>query len=184
MSIRLPAIPGDDFAATPRNRYRLAARREPYPPKPDWFLNSLGEWVVYWYLSQGREQVGNGANFRRVSEGQPPIQANSFFYQIRLEALGLFALTATTRIDFYLPGLGGPGYRGLVLDPYNEAVHGGFGVGNEGLALDLAKRQVLAEQAQARLIWLHSSRLDAGDFETIEQALAGHDLSPRGMLGI
>jgi hypothetical protein len=186
VDLRLPSLPpeftGQGFE---RIRYRLQPD-EPYPAKPDWFLQSLGEWVVYWWLSQGRRSRGL-PTLRPVAADNPPGPGrNVFFHQIQVTALGLFSLTPTTRIDFYLPNWGGMGYDALVLDPYNETVHGGFGGEDreDGLSLDYAKRQILADQAQIRLIWLHSARLDAGDFDVIEAALAGRDESPRAVLGI
>lgn len=181
--LRLPSLPGS-FPTGGGPRYKLRDN-EPYPPPPAWFVNSLGEWVVWYYLTEHRAQLGNGPNLRPVTETQPPVRGLTFFYQIKVEALGLFSLTPTTRIDFFLPGFGQAGYDALILDPYNEVVHGGFGAEfGAGYDLDIMKRQILAEQANAQLIWLHSSRLDAGDWDMIEAALRGEDQSPRALLGI
>jgi hypothetical protein len=181
VDLRLPSLPGE-FAGQGqrRQRYRLQ-EAEPYPAQPDWFLGSLGEWVVYYYLTQVHRP-----RFREITQRDPPDGGTyRFFHQIQAQAAGLFALTPTTRIDFYLPNFGGMGYRALVLDPYNETVHGGFGgEGEDGLELDYAKRRILADAESIRLVWLHSARLDAGDFSVIEAALGGRDESPRAVLGI
>lgn len=182
LAFTLPAMPRLDLPSVPelgggprRERYRLRPAT-PYPPQPPGFLNSLAEWVVMWWLTEGRATIGQ-PTLQRVGPAQEPERGRTFFYQVRVPVLGVFAQTEETRVDFLIPGYGGAGYEGLCLDPYNTFTH-------PDPAHDLLKRQVLADQANLQLIWILTDRLEGGDFDVIEQALAGHDESPRSLFGV
>lgn len=140
-----------------------------YPEPPAWFVNSRAEWVVYWYLTARK-------GWKRVTNGSPPVRGRTFFYQVSIPALGIFTKTESTRVDFLIPGLGAAGYEALAIDPYNEFTHAAGG-------LDRLKRQVLDQQEGIQLVWIHTSRLEAGDTAVIEQALRGVDVSPRALGG-
>lgn len=158
------------FRAFPRPTYTL--EQPQYPDPPPWWVQSLAEWVVYWWLTTQRRPP-----LRAVGPNVPPQRGATFFYQVRVPVLGVFAETDAVRVDFLLPGFGSAGYEALVLDPYNTFTH-------KSVDLDYTKRDVLAQQAQIQLIWLETGRLEAGDTSAIAGALLGRDESPRAVWGI
>jgi hypothetical protein len=170
VDLRLPSLPGD-FPTPRRRRYRLQDDT-PYPPKPERFVNSLPEWVVYWWLSQGRRP-----RLRPVGPNAPPERGATFFYQVRPPIFGVFARTEEVRVDFLLPGFGSAGYEALAIDPRNAWTH-------RDPDLDILKRQQLAVQANIQLVWIDTERLEAGDFQVIEAALRGEDQSTLARLGV
>jgi len=166
-----------DLLRPPRRvKYQLQERDGGYPPKPDAFLNSLAEWVVFWWLSEGRASRGLTTLRPVVGATQPPVRGRTFFYQIRVPNLGHFQ-SEVTRVDFLLPSFGDMGYEALAIDPYNTYTH-------PSVDLDYFKRETLASQARIQLVWIETERLEAGDFDVIEAALVGNDESPRARLGI
>lgn len=172
--LRLPTVP--EFAGAlrvprPRLAYPLG-----YPPPPPGFVNSLAEWVVMYYLTTARAILGNGPNLRLLHGVAPVEPRRSFFYQISPPVLGVFSRTEATRVDFLCPGFGSAGYQAVAIDPYNEYTHPDVG-------LDYAKRNALAIYDNTQLIWIHTSRLENGDFAVIEEALQGGDSSPRHTAG-
>jgi hypothetical protein len=173
VDLRLPSLPGD-FPTPRRERLRLQDAT-PYPPKPDWYAQSEPQWVCYWWLSQGRKSRGL-PTLRPVGPNAPPERGATFFHEVRIPVLGIFARTEETRVDFLIPGYGGAGYDALAIDPANAFTH-------PDPAMDLVKRQVLAVQANIQLIWIDTARLEAGDFDVIEAALRGDDQSSLARTG-
>lgn len=167
----LPALPGNPprnappapRAALPKRDRVTEKSLTPYPPKPAWFVNSLAEWVVYWYLTTVKHWKRIGPN--------PPVLGRSFFYQVSIPALGIFTKTGSTRIDFLIPQGSGP-YKAIAIDPYNNFTH-------SDSSLDKLKREVLLVQEHILLIWIETARLEAGNFRPIEDALRGIDTSAR-----
>lgn len=166
----LPSVP-ELAGGPPRTRYKLQPEL-PYPPPPPGFLHSMEEWVTLYYLTTARLTFCGERNLKRVGPGQEPVRGETFFFQVNVPVLGVFAQTEATRIDFLLPGFGSAGYEGLCLDPITPFTH-------PDPALDLLKRAVLATQANLQLIWLDGASLLAGDFQVIEDALHGADQSSR-----
>lgn len=169
---------GDPWVADlrPPRRQRLRLRPEhPYPDPPPWFVNSLAEWVVYYWLTTGRRSRGL-PGLREVGPTTPPVRGETFFYQVQVGNLGQFQSEAT-RIDFLLPGFGGAGYEALAIDPANSFTH------NDPI-LDLFKRASLADQENIQLVWIDTERLEAGDFDVIEAALRGEDQSSLARTGM
>lgn len=165
---RLPDIAGS-FRTGRGPRYRLRDDA-PYPPPPPWFVNSLAEWVVYYWLTAVRRP-----RLRPVGPTQPPVRGRTFFYQVQVPNLGQFQ-SEVTRVDFLLPGFGAAGYEALAIDPVNRFTH-------PTPDLDLFKRASLAAQAGVQLIWIETPRLEAGDFAVIAAALAGRDESGLALRG-
>ena len=164
----------DTFLTLPRNRYRLTDD-PPWLTPPDGWMQSLAEWVVWWWLTEGRRSIGQ-PTLRPVGRGSPPERGRTFFFQVEVPNLGNFQ-SEVTRVDFLIPGYGDAAYEALAIDPYNEFTHPDIG-------LDYFKRATLATQANIGLTWIHTSRLEAGDTTVIEAALAGRDESPRANEGI
>lgn len=169
----LPDIP--ELGGAPRRvRYQL---RPPSPwltPPPDW-LHSVAEWVVFWYLTEGRAEETGLPNLKVVSATQPPVRGETFFYQIEIPNLGLFQ-SEVTRVDFFLPGFGSVGYEALAIDPRNDWTH-------PDASLDVFKRATLGQQANIQLVWIDTARLEAGDLAVVEQALRGEDVSSLNLFG-
>jgi hypothetical protein len=118
----LPSLPRLDLPSVPelgggprRERYSLRPGT-PYPPPPPGFLNSLAEWVVMWWLTEGRATIGQ-PTLQRVGPAQEPERGRTFFYQVRVPVLGVFAQTEATRVDFLIPGYGGRATRGCASTP-------------------------------------------------------------------
>lgn len=180
-TFELPSLPRLDLpsiaelAGAPRRQHLDLRPILPWLTPPAWFVNSLAEWVVYFYLTVGRAWSGHPV-LKPVGPTQEPVRGTTFFYQIRVPNLGHFQ-SEVTRVDFLLPGFGGMGYEALAIDPYNTWTH-------PSPDLDFFKRETLATQANIELIWILTDRLEAGDFEVIEQALRGADESPRALFGI
>jgi hypothetical protein len=171
---KLPQLPGAPRVSglkTPRipRQRRTAESQRPYPPPPPGYLYSLGEWVVEDYLTRvkGWQKIGGGEEDTPV-----PIPQRSFYQQVRVKALSIFVNTDETRIDFLIPQGTGGSMRAIALDPYDTFTH-------PDASLDLLKREVLEKQQGIRLVWLENARLEAGDYQIIEDGLRGVDTSGR-----
>lgn len=134
-----------------------------WPPPPAWWLHSVGEWIVYWYLTEKRK-------FKLDVD---------FYYQSHVYADTLFANVPFTQADFLID-LGADtklgdwgGYTGLVLDPFVEFTH--------DYAFDLERARVLNDHGYA-LVYLEEGALELETEWLIEEALRppGHDHSNRG----
>lgn len=174
---KLPQLPSAPRAGSgvktpriPRQR-RTAEAQRPYPPPPPGYLYSLGEWVVEHYLTRikGWQKIGATDDDYTTTV---PVSGRSFWQQVRVPALGIFVNTDETRIDFLVPQGRGAPVRSIALDPYDPFTH-------PNASLDLLKRTVLMQQMQIQLIWLENARLEAGDYQMIEDALRGVDTSAR-----
>jgi hypothetical protein len=174
---QLPSLPTPARAPSltplvrvPRQR-RTAESNRPYPPKPDGYLYSLGEWVVEYYLTRikGYKKIGQDGDEYTTTAVIPN---RSFFRQVQVRGLGIFVNTDDTRIDFLIPQGAGVALRDIAIDPYDNFTH-------PNPALDLLKRTVLMDQQSILLIWLENDRLVAGDFQIIDDALRGIDTSAR-----
>lgn len=171
---QLPAAPRvaayTGLTRVPRQR-RTAESQRPYPPPPDGYLYSLGEWVVEFYLTRikGLKKVGQDNDEYTTAAVIP---GRSFFRQVSIAALGIFINTDETRIDFLIPQGPGGVTRAIALDPISAFTH-------PNPTLDLLKRTVLWQQQRIALIWLDDERLIAGDFTVIDDALRGVDQSSR-----
>jgi hypothetical protein len=170
---RLPGIP-ELAGGPPRARPRLQPPPRWLTPPPGW-VNSLAEWVVFHYLTEGREGFSGRQNLRVVGPRQGPVRGLTFFYQVQVPNVGHFA-SEVTRVDFLLPGFGDAGYEALAIDPRNNWTH-------PNPTLDLFKRETLATQAGIQLIWVETDRLEGGDFQVIEDALAGQDQTSLALFG-
>lgn len=164
----------EPFPRPPPTRYTLRPKLD-WDTPPDTWEHSLAEWVVYWYLTAGREGYSGLPNLRRVGPDVEPERGATFFFQIEVPNLGLFA-SEVTRVDFFLPGFGSVGYEALAIDPRNDWTH-------PDPLLDLLKRQTLAVQAGVQLVWIDTGRLEGGDLGVIEAALRGEDESSLALFG-
>ena len=173
---RLPQLPTPPRAVgaskivgvrVPRPRNTREALRGYPPPPADW-KGPLAEWVIAWYLTTRK-------GWKRIGPGSPPILGKSYYYQVRIPALGIFTNTNDTRVDFLIPlGYGGGGYNLIAIDPYTEFTH-------KDAALDRLKKVVLLQQQKILLVFIEGARLVGGDFEVIESALKGRDESQRAL---
>ena len=170
---RLPDVP-QLRGGPPRTRYRLTAPPGWQTPPADW-VHSLAEWVTYWYLTAGREEATGLPNLRRVGPGVEPQRGATFFFQVEVPNLGLFQ-SEVTRVDFLLPGFGSPGYEALAIDPRNNFTH-------PDASLDVFKRATLGAQAGVQLVWIDTGRLEGGEYDLVEQALRGQDVSSLNLFG-
>lgn len=170
---QLPSAPRVSGVKTPRipRQRRTAEAQRPYPPPPADWLYSLGEWVVFFYLTRikGWQKIGTTDDDYSTTTVIP---GRTFYQQVRVHALSIFVNTDETRIDFLCPQGAGSMVRAIALDPYDPFTH-------PNASLDLLKRTVLMDQQKIQLIWLENARLEAGDYELIEQALRGVDESAR-----
>jgi hypothetical protein len=132
-----------------------------WPNPPKWWLHSVEEWIVYWYLKyhlRWEEDV-------------------EFFYQSRVYTQRLFASKDFTQADFLIPY--GPrsrlGYNGnytaLVLDPFTTFTH--------TLAFDKERRDEL-ELARYKLVFLAEWPLKFQTVHVMTEALfSARDLTDR-----
>lgn len=178
---KLPQLPGAPRVSglkTPRipRQRRTAESQRPYDDPPTDWLYSLGEWVVYYYLTKikGWQKIGGDLD---SGDTPVPIPQRSFYQQVRVRALSIFVNTDETRIDFLIPQGTGGSVRAIALDPYSPFTH-------PNASLDLLKRDVLEKQQGIRLVFLEDSRLESGDFQLIEDGLKGIDTSLRGTGGV
>lgn len=169
----LPSVP-ELAGGPPRTRYKLTETPRWMTPPPGW-LNSLAEWVFFWYLSEGRTAFCGKPTLKRVGPMQEPVRGETFFYQIRIPNLGHFQ-SEVTRVDFLIPGFGDAGYEALACDPRNNWTH-------PNPTLDLFKRETLATQAQVQLVWIETDRLENGDLQVAEDALMGIDSTSLALFG-
>ena len=178
---KLPQLPSAPRAGggvkTPRipRQRRTAEAQRPYPPPPQDWLYSLGEWVVYYFLTRIKGWQKIGATDDDYST-TTVIPGRTFYQQVRIPALGIFVNTDETRLDFVVPQSRGGAWRSVGIDPFSDFTH-------PNPSLDLLKRTVLEQQQNMRLVFIEDARLEAGDFEVIEQALRGIDESSRGSGG-
>lgn len=134
----------------------------PYPQPPSWWMASLGEWIVYWWLTE----------VKKYQEGK------DFYYQAPVFAPFLFSSRDFTRVDFLLdygpqsavPPIGR--YRALALDPITAFTH-------PDPNFDRDRRNEL-EAAGYLLIFLETDHLRTRPKEVLEAALRGRDESSRG----
>lgn len=142
-------------------RRQQLKRMTPYAPMPSWWGASLGEWIVWDYLTR----------IKRYQEGR------DFYYQAPVYAPFLFSSRDFTRIDFLIDF--GPssqaapigGYRALALDPITPFTH-------PDPAFDKRRRAEL-EQAGYLLVFLETDHLTTRPRDVIEAALRGRDESSR-----
>lgn len=168
---QLPAGPRVSGLKTPRvpRQRRTAESQRPYPPPPADWLYSLGEWVVFYYLTRikGWQKIGSTDDDYTTTTA---VKGRTFFQQVRVHALSIFVNTSETRIDFLVPLGSGGSWQAIAIDPRDPFTH-------PDEALDRLKRIVLEQQQRIRLVFIENVRLIAGDFEVIEQALKGIDES-------
>lgn len=150
----LPGAPLIGRTVKPKNQ-------QPFPNPPKTWTASVGEWVVYWYLTRVKRYVEN----------------QDFYYQAPVFAPYLFTSRDFTRVDFLIDF--GPqsqaapigDYRALCFDPITAFTH-------PDPRLDKEKRRELAD-AGYLLIFLETSDLMTRPKEVIEAGLLGHDISSR-----
>lgn len=143
-------------------RRRGPTQAQPYPNPPDNWLASVGEWIVYWWLTE----------VKRWQEGK------DFYYQAPVFAPFLFSSRDFTRVDFLLdygpqsavPPFGR--YRALALDPITAFTH-------PDPEFDKDRRDEL-EEAGYLLIFLETDHLKTRPQEVLEAAIRGRDESSRG----
>lgn len=132
-----------------------------WPNPPGWWMHSVEEWIVYWYLTVRKH----------MKEGQ------DFYYQSRVYTQRLYASKDFTQADFLIPygsasvlGYNGR-YTALVLDPFTEFTH--------NRVRDLERRDEL-ELARYLLVYIAEWSLKFQTAYVIDEALKGRDLSNRG----
>src|SRR4051794_25643570 len=131
---------------------KQGAPQHMWPDPPKWWLHSVEEWIVYWYLKY----------YKHYEEDK------DFFYQSRVYTQRLFSSKDFTQADFLIPyGATSPiGYNGfytaLVLDPFTEFTH--------NLAFDKERRDEL-DLARYRLIYLAEWPLKFQTRRVMDEAL-------------
>lgn len=142
-------------------RTKKVPKGQPYPNPPPTWTASVGEWVVYWYLTRVKKYV----------------EKQDFYYQSPVFAPYLFSSRDFTRVDFLIDF--GPqsqaapigDYKALCFDPITAFTH-------PDMRLDKEKRRELAD-AGYLLIFLETTDLLLRPRELIEAGLVGRDLSSR-----
>lgn len=172
-NLGLPSIP--ELAGGPRRERAKLYEQPRYLTPPATWVHSVAEWVVYWYLTEGRTPFCGQPTLRPVGPTQQPVRGRTFFFQIEVPNLGHFQ-SEVTRVDFLIPGFGDAGFEALAIDPKNNWTH-------PNPTLDLFKRSTLASQVNIQLIWIDTERLEHGDLQVIEDALAGQDQTSLALVG-
>lgn len=148
-----PVVPG-----APRQLWAPTRVVQPWMHMPTTWRTSQLEWVVFWYLTRRRAMRLN----------------RDFFYQMAVNAPGLFVSRLFTRSDFVIPtrGRNASARRGIILDPVTPFTHprGWF---------DARRRSILALFGW-RLVFLEGSHLNRDPRWVIELALRGVDVSSKG----
>lgn len=142
-------------------RRRGPSTSQPYPNPPRWWMAPIGEWIVYWYLSQVKKWEQN----------------RDFYYQAPVYAPFLFSSRDFTRVDFLVDF--GPNsragqiahYTALCLDPITPFTH-------PDPAFDKRRRAEL-DEAGYLLVFLEDHMLKQRPREILEAALRGQDFSSR-----
>ena len=141
-----------------RKQLRFA---QPYPNPPNWWLGVVGEWVVYWYLTD-RKHYKEGLDF---------------YYQAPVYAPFLFRSRDFTRVDF-LVDLGPRSragrighYSALALDPITAFTH-------PDPQADKNKRTSL-EFGGYLLVFLETEAMKLNPDRIVGEALKGKDLRSR-----
>ena len=162
-TVNRPYAGGRSLPGAPSLGRRQSVTPElPYAPMPDTWMASLGEWIVYDWLTR----------VKRYKEGV------DFYYQAPVFAPFLFSSRDFTRVDFLLdygpqssvPPVGR--YRALALDPITHFTH-------PNPNFDRDRRNEL-EQAGYLLIFLETDHLRTRPRDVLEAALRGRDESSRG----
>jgi hypothetical protein len=142
-------------------RRKTLKSAQPYPNPPNWWLGVVGEWVVYWYLTDRKRYV----------------EGLDFYYQAPVHAPYLFRAKNFTRVDF-LVDLGPKSragrighYSALALDPITAFTH-------PDPQADKRKRASL-ELGGYLLIFLQTEPMKLNPPRIIDAALKGKDLSNR-----
>lgn len=137
----------------------------PFPPMPNWWQASIGEWIVWDYLT-------------RVKKWQ---ERKDFYYQSRVFLPQFYSSRDFTSADFVIDfgpdsaaGMVGA-YQALVLDPITPFTH-------PSLGFDKARRAALEAQGYL-LVFIEEADLMHRTAEVMEQALRGIDDSSRGSNG-
>jgi hypothetical protein len=147
-------------APTIGRRY-VIARGLAYPNPPKWWRGVVGEWIIYWYLTEKK----------RFKEGL------DFYYQAPVYAPFLFRSRDFTRVDF-LVDLGPNSragrighYSALAWDPITPFTH-------PDPQADKNKRIAL-EFGGYLLVFMETEQLKLNPRRVIEAGLVGRDLSSR-----
>lgn len=132
-----------------------------YPPVPDSWGYSEGEWIIYWYLSKVK--------------GFAP--ERDFYHQAFAYVPFLFARKTDTSADFLIPygfnsRLGfNTDYQALIFDPYDDFTH--------DAEFD-RQRLIALEETGYKVVYMKQQDLMLRHKEIIEAGLQGRDLSDRG----
>lgn len=158
-------IRGREVEGAPKVPKPKPLRQFSYKEMPGSWGYSLGEWIVYWYLTERKR-------FRLEED---------FYHQSFAYAPFLYAGRDDTRADFLivygaLTRLGyNSTYKALIFDPYSEFTH--------DVETDERRRRELADEGY-QLIFMDQDALERDYANIIESGLKGRDLSNRGPGGI
>jgi len=152
----LPGLTGVPRAKTPTHTYV-------WPPPPQTWLASIGEWITFWYLMYIKRWEFN----------------RTWYYNGRVFLPFYFASRDWTQADFIVDL--GPGsqagmlapYRAIVLDPITPFTH-------PDPQRDRDRRTALDEEGYL-LIFLEEWALMFQTRRVLEDALRGRDVSTRGV---